>query len=91
MSKVPGVIPSAAAGVPYHSTKRTRLEYRTVVKPVLIAPINAQKQPTSQEQLAENSNRLGELQKIVTEQKSDIKTLKKKLDSVLNLSLTKTG
>ncbi|PVU88598.1 hypothetical protein BB561_005763, partial [Smittium simulii] len=32
MPKVPGVIPSAAAGLPYHSAKRTRLEYSTVAK-----------------------------------------------------------
>ncbi|PVU87570.1 hypothetical protein BB561_006280 [Smittium simulii] len=42
-----------------------------------LAP-KTQKQPTSQEQLAENSNRLGELQKIVTEQKSDYKNSKEK-------------
>ncbi|PVU91158.1 hypothetical protein BB561_004550 [Smittium simulii] len=34
MPKVPGVIPSAAAGVPYHSAKRTHLEYSTVAKTV---------------------------------------------------------
>ncbi|PVU87260.1 hypothetical protein BB561_006409 [Smittium simulii] len=34
MSNVPGVIPSAAAGVPYHSAKSTRLEYSTVAKTV---------------------------------------------------------
>ncbi|PVU97107.1 hypothetical protein BB561_000745 [Smittium simulii] len=32
MPKVSGVIPSAAAEVPYHSAKRTRLEYSTVAK-----------------------------------------------------------
>ncbi|PVU93532.1 hypothetical protein BB561_003214 [Smittium simulii] len=32
MSKVPGVIPSAAAGVPLTPAKRTRLEYSTVAK-----------------------------------------------------------
>ncbi|PVU85226.1 hypothetical protein BB561_006973, partial [Smittium simulii] len=32
MSNVPGVIPSAAAGVPLIPTKRTRLEYSTVAK-----------------------------------------------------------
>ncbi|PVU89789.1 hypothetical protein BB561_005163, partial [Smittium simulii] len=35
---VPGVIPSAADGLPYHSAKRTRLEYSTVVKTGLIDP-----------------------------------------------------
>ncbi|PVU89005.1 hypothetical protein BB561_005612 [Smittium simulii] len=35
MSNVPGVIPSAAAGMPYHSAKRTRLEYSTVAKTVI--------------------------------------------------------
>ncbi|PVU91745.1 hypothetical protein BB561_004232 [Smittium simulii] len=34
MSNVPGVIPSAAAGVPLIPTKRTRLEYSTVAKTV---------------------------------------------------------
>ncbi|PVU91685.1 hypothetical protein BB561_004260 [Smittium simulii] len=34
MSKTPGVIPSAAAEVPYHSAKRTRLKYSTVAKTV---------------------------------------------------------
>ncbi|PVU93650.1 hypothetical protein BB561_003140 [Smittium simulii] len=38
MPKVPGVIPSAAAGVPYHSAKRTRLEYSTVAKTDYIDP-----------------------------------------------------
>ncbi|PVU89593.1 hypothetical protein BB561_005258 [Smittium simulii] len=38
MPRVPGVIPSAAAGVPYHSAKRTRLEYSTVAKTGLIDP-----------------------------------------------------
>ncbi|PVU85854.1 hypothetical protein BB561_006888 [Smittium simulii] len=38
MSNVPGAIPSAAAGMPYHSAKRTRLEYSTVVKTGLIDP-----------------------------------------------------
>ncbi|PVU92735.1 hypothetical protein BB561_003639 [Smittium simulii] len=32
MSNVPGVVPSAAAGVPYHSAKRTRVEYSNVSK-----------------------------------------------------------
>ncbi|PVU90896.1 hypothetical protein BB561_004665 [Smittium simulii] len=36
MSKVPGVIPSAAAGVPLTPAKRTRLEYSTVAKTGLI-------------------------------------------------------
>ncbi|PVU89479.1 hypothetical protein BB561_005338, partial [Smittium simulii] len=34
MSNVPGVIPSAAAGVHLIPTKRTRLEYSTVAKTV---------------------------------------------------------
>ncbi|PVU86284.1 hypothetical protein BB561_006760, partial [Smittium simulii] len=38
MPRVPGVIPSAVAGVPYHSAKRTRLEYSTVAKTGLIDP-----------------------------------------------------
>ncbi|PVU97451.1 hypothetical protein BB561_000548 [Smittium simulii] len=38
----------------------------------------AQKQPTSLEKLAENSNRLGELQKLATEQKSEQKNSKEK-------------
>ncbi|PVU97736.1 hypothetical protein BB561_000370 [Smittium simulii] len=38
MPKVPGVIPSAAAGVPLIPTKRTRLEYSTVAKTGLIDP-----------------------------------------------------
>ncbi|PVU87275.1 hypothetical protein BB561_006404 [Smittium simulii] len=33
---VPGVIPSDAAGLPYHSAKRARLEYNTVAKAYLI-------------------------------------------------------
>ncbi|PVU87994.1 hypothetical protein BB561_006086 [Smittium simulii] len=33
--KLPGVIPSAAARGPYHSAKRTRLEYSTVAKTAL--------------------------------------------------------
>ncbi|PVU86594.1 hypothetical protein BB561_006650, partial [Smittium simulii] len=40
MSNVPGVIPSSAAGVPYHSAKRTRLEYSTVAKTGLIDPVS---------------------------------------------------
>ncbi|PVU92093.1 hypothetical protein BB561_004042 [Smittium simulii] len=40
MQKVPGVIPSSAAGVPYHSAKRTRLEYSTVAKTGLIDPVS---------------------------------------------------
>ncbi|PVU93719.1 hypothetical protein BB561_001615 [Smittium simulii] len=39
MPKVPGVISSAAAGMPYHSAKRTRLEYSTVAKTGLIDPV----------------------------------------------------
>ncbi|PVU92246.1 hypothetical protein BB561_003958 [Smittium simulii] len=38
MPKVPGVIPSAAAGMPYHSEKCTSLEYSTVAKTGLIDP-----------------------------------------------------
>ncbi|PVU95758.1 hypothetical protein BB561_001601 [Smittium simulii] len=38
MSNVPGVIPSAAAGVPLIPTKRTRLEYSTVAKTGYIDP-----------------------------------------------------
>ncbi|PVU87888.1 hypothetical protein BB561_006137 [Smittium simulii] len=38
MPKVSGVIPSAAAGVPLIPTKRTRLEYSTAAKTVLIDP-----------------------------------------------------
>ncbi|PVU90352.1 hypothetical protein BB561_004905, partial [Smittium simulii] len=38
MPKVPGAIPSAAAGVPYNSAKRTRLEYSTFAKTGLIDP-----------------------------------------------------
>ncbi|PVU93944.1 hypothetical protein BB561_002917, partial [Smittium simulii] len=37
-NEVPGAIPSAAAGGPYHSAKRTRLEYSTVAKTGLIDP-----------------------------------------------------
>ncbi|PVU86325.1 hypothetical protein BB561_006743 [Smittium simulii] len=40
-NKVPGAIPSAAAGGPYHSAKRTRLEYSTVAKTGLIDPAQA--------------------------------------------------
>ncbi|PVU90084.1 hypothetical protein BB561_005023, partial [Smittium simulii] len=39
VSNVSGVIPSAAAGGPYHSAKRTRLEYSTVTKTGLIEPV----------------------------------------------------
>ncbi|PVU87703.1 hypothetical protein BB561_006208, partial [Smittium simulii] len=38
MSNVPGVIPSAAAGVPLIPTKRNRLEYSTVAKTGYIDP-----------------------------------------------------
>ncbi|PVU87583.1 hypothetical protein BB561_006272 [Smittium simulii] len=38
MSNVPGVIPSAAAGVHLIPTKRTRLEYSTVAKTGYIDP-----------------------------------------------------
>ncbi|PVU86895.1 hypothetical protein BB561_006508 [Smittium simulii] len=36
---IPGVIPCAAAGIPYYSSKRTRLEYSTVAKTGLIDPV----------------------------------------------------
>ncbi|PVU96694.1 hypothetical protein BB561_001028 [Smittium simulii] len=38
MSNVPGDIPSAAAGIPWIPTKRTRLEYSTVAKTGYIDP-----------------------------------------------------
>ncbi|PVU93827.1 hypothetical protein BB561_003014, partial [Smittium simulii] len=38
MPRLPGAIPSAAAGVPYHPAKSTRLEYSTIAKTVLIDP-----------------------------------------------------
>ncbi|PVU95377.1 hypothetical protein BB561_001855 [Smittium simulii] len=145
MSNVPGVIQSAAAGVPLIPTKRTRLEYSTVAKTApknametkinnLFVDINkninqkaqkkfkepeehtiklmqkkinnffgkskknnttffsskAQKQPTYQEQLAENSNRLGELQKLATEQKSDYKNSKEKAGQCIISNTHKT-
>ncbi|PVU87964.1 hypothetical protein BB561_006095 [Smittium simulii] len=62
MSNVPGVIPSAAAGVPLIPTKRTRLEYSTVAKTGYIDPATKNDYSQKNKKITKNTKKFKKFQ-----------------------------